>query len=194
MVLNRSPTPSGRATGSSQAGNQEEDFGNGNRPLQGVMEDTTFFNNWNVKGDKAASFKRSVDLMAKEIKIMADSVIPNTKTEIRNGIDKALNMMKRIQKDIMEVVIMDNAKLKEIENRGKAQVADEAKVLQTLPINLTIDDATDIEVVKNLTEKNWSENVYNKVKVLGGDPVGCEGENSVFWFDHDSGKNQTLLN
>uniref|UniRef100_A0A8D8RJ38 Uncharacterized protein n=1 Tax=Cacopsylla melanoneura TaxID=428564 RepID=A0A8D8RJ38_9HEMI len=62
---------------------------------------------WTAEGEKATKVTRNIALLAKEIKKMADNMLPNTKLELRKGIEISMELIKKITRDGSEVVVMD---------------------------------------------------------------------------------------
>lgn len=50
------------------------------------------------EGRKAASFAGDIDLLTKEISKMADTMLPNTKLELRKSIEKSMEIIRRIKR------------------------------------------------------------------------------------------------
>lgn len=217
MPLTRSPTRNsnqpavpnfqgGAAQTAGAEANKEEAFRDTQRRAHGPKggmegfesngeEQISFFENWNAKGRRAASFTANMDLLAREIKAIADIIIPNTKLEIRKGVEKAMTIMKRMGKEIEEVVIMDKSYVRSYAMTEKESTrGGQQEKLEAVPTDLVINKDTGVEVVKEVIEKTWADDAFKKVKMTGGDPIGGEGENLVFWLGCDPGKNQALIN
>lgn len=142
------------------------------------------------EGRKAASFAGDIDLLTKEISKMADTMLPNTKLELRKSIEKSMEIIRRIKKEGEEVLIIDK---EEWSSRKKNKVQKESTISE-LPAGFQITQAK-MEEVNSLLNKRWEESVFKKVKVVTGDPAGGgEGGNSAFFFGNDPGNNQPLFN
>lgn len=149
-------------------------------------------------GPKAATLMKGVNRLLELVAELRDSAIkvPNTKMEIRRGIEMAEAASVKVISDLEGVILLDKEQYEDLQKSSQGNCntvkADElrediARVKQNLGKDTTID-------MENLLNKKWPEDAYTSTKIAAGDPAAIKVGNSVFWFSKEGVKNQGLLN
>lgn len=149
-------------------------------------------------GPKAATLMKGVNRLLELVAELRDNAIkvPNTKMEIRRGIEMAEAASVKVISDLEGVILLDKEQYEDLQKSSQGNCntvkADElrediARVKQNLGKDTTID-------MENLLNKKWPEDAYTSTKIAAGDPAAIKVGNSVFWFSKEGGKNQGLLN
>lgn len=149
-------------------------------------------------GPKAATLMKGVNRLLELVAELRDNAIkvPNTKMEIRRGIEMAEAASVKVISDLEGVILLDKEQYEDLQKSSQGNCntvkADElrediARVKQNLGKDTTID-------MENLLNKKWPEDAYTSTKIAAGDPAAIKVGNSVFWFSKEGVKNQGLLN
>ncbi|KAI5719057.1 hypothetical protein M8J76_004319 [Diaphorina citri] len=150
----------------------------------------------NIIGPKAATLMNGVNKLLQLISELRDNAlkVPNTKMEIRKGIELAEAASTKVISDLKGVILLDKEKyvqLKESQNLGPAKAEELKEAIARAKENLREDSTINIQ---DLLNKEWPEDAFSSTKVVAGDPSAIKVGSLALWITKEGRKNQGLLN
>ncbi|KAI5722220.1 hypothetical protein M8J76_005519 [Diaphorina citri] len=148
-------------------------------------------------GPHSVAIREGLEQVFKQVLVLKESLLPNTRVEIRKGVEMAHLVISKMAKDVDKVHFIDEnlweaARRKDQNNSRSTKRNDLLEEIQSF--KETPREKQDMGKLKELLRKDWPQDAFQATKVKIGNPIAeSQGENLAFWLGGDTKGRKALL-